>query len=270
MRRCVACGLIYLSPRPAAAERAAFYPANYEPHAAAMDRGRRRDIAQRVALIKKVGPAPGRVLDVGCATGWLLEALRGRGWKTCGVEPDADAAALARDRRGLDVHHGTLREARLPDAFFDLVCFWHVLEHAPDPRETLAEAARVARPGGTLLVSLPDPGSGMARRFGRHWVGWDVPRHLCLFPRRVLARLLVETGWTDVRLLTRGGRHWYVTMSLRNWAREHPSAWRRFLARAAGSSPVKMLTWPVYILAERLGRGPNLLAIARRAAPRET
>lgn len=268
VRRCVTCGAFYISPRPSPAEMTSFYPDEYGPHTTP-DSGRRRDIAQRVALLERLVSGRGRALDIGCATGSFLKELRARGWEASGVEPHAAAVARARETPGLDVRQGALEDARFPAGHFDLVCFWHTLEHVPDPRATLAEAARVARPGAVLLACLPDPESRIARWFGRYWVGWDVPRHLCLFPRRVLARLFDETGWTDVRLLARGGRHWYVAMSLQNRAREHPSGWRRFLARAAGSAPVKMLTWPLYILAERLGRGPNLLAVARRADTRE-
>jgi SAM-dependent methyltransferase len=249
----------------------AFYPKEYEPHAppgesAALDRGRRKDTAQRVALIERLAPAHGRVLDVGCATGSLLAEVRARGWESHGIEPDAASAAFARDRLGLDVRRGTLKDANFPGEHFDLVCFWHVLEHAPNPRETLREAARVARPGATLLLSLPDPGSWMAALFGPYWCGWDVPRHLCLFPRMVLARMLKETGWMDVRMLAHGGRHWYFTMSLENWARDRVrrASLARMICRVASSAPVKALTLPAYVMLERLGRGPNLLAIARR------
>ncbi|MBU1692981.1 MAG: class I SAM-dependent methyltransferase [Verrucomicrobia bacterium] len=228
------------------------------------ERGRRKDRAQRISLIERLAPVCGRVLDVGCATGSLLEELRSKGWEPYGVEPDAASAAFARERLGLDVRQGTLKDAQFPDEHFDLICFWHVLEHVPDPRPTLAEAARVARPGATLLLSLPDPESWMAALFGPYWCGWDVPRHLCLFPKRVLARLLAETGWSNVQMFARGGRHWYFTMSLENWARDRRASFARIICRIASSAPVKALTLPVYVLFERLGRGPNLLAIARR------
>lgn len=269
VRRCARCGLIYISPRPSAEELASYYPDDYGPYALldkppAQARSRRAHMDWRIDLIEHDVPKRGRALDVGCATGDLLHGLRERGWEVSGVEPGAAAAAHARDRRGLDVRRGALQDARFPDAHFDAIIFWHALEHVPDPRETLREAARVARPGATLVISLPDPDCALARWFGPYWCGWDVPRHLCLFPRKVLAQLLEESGWSTARMETRGGRHWYVTSSLRNWARADGRVLPRMLLRAAGSAPVVALATPFYALFERLGRGPNLLAIARR------
>lgn len=270
VRRCALCGLIYISPRPTAAELASYYPDEYGPHTIPDDSvsipgAGQKHLAWRIGLIERFAPSRGRVLDVGCATGQMLDGLRARGWEVCGVEPGVNAAAYARDRRGLNVRQGTLRESQFPDAHFDVVCFWHSLEHVPDPKETLREAARVARPGATLLLSLPNPDCGMARWFGPYWCGWDVPRHLCLFPRNVLTRMLEETGWSEVRLQTRGGRHWYVTLSLENRARERNTVFSRGLSRIIALTPVVTLATPLYVFLERFRLGPNLLAIARRA-----
>lgn len=272
VRRCTGCGLIYVSPRPAPDEIAAYYPAGYGPHAvpgdpATPDRGRRRNILQAVRWIESAALVRGRALDVGCGAGGILEELRSRGWSVCGVEPAPAAAATARDRLGLDVRPGLLQTAGFERDDFDLVCFWHSLEHVPDPRDTLIEAARVTKPGGTLVLSLPNPENWMARWFGPDWCGWDVPRHLCLFPRRTLARLLEETGWEAPRIRARGGRFWYISMSLENRARSRgrSSAAHRRMLRVLTSRAAQALTLPLFILFERLDRSPNLLVTARRA-----
>ena len=68
-------------------------------------------MAQRVELIERLVSGRGRALDVGCATGRLLEGLRARGWEAYGVETGAAAAAHARERLGLDVRTGSLEDA---------------------------------------------------------------------------------------------------------------------------------------------------------------
>ncbi|HEV2106187.1 MAG TPA: class I SAM-dependent methyltransferase, partial [Candidatus Eisenbacteria bacterium] len=143
----------------------------------------------------------GRLLEVGCAAGLLLQRAAARGWSATGVEPAAAAAAHARGL-GLDVHPGTLEAARLPDAAFDLVYMGDVLEHVPDCRATLAEVARVLAPGGHLHLRGPITTHSLARGLalavwratGRTRVLHEPPYHLWEFRPRPLARLAAAVG----------------------------------------------------------------------------
>jgi 2-polyprenyl-3-methyl-5-hydroxy-6-metoxy-1,4-benzoquinol methylase len=93
------------------------------------------------------------VLDLGCATGELLQAVRERGNpNVLGIEPSAHAAAIARDRYGLDAHTGQLADVAVPDAGLDTVLMSHIIEHLPSPSRTLTEIARVLRPGDTVIL----------------------------------------------------------------------------------------------------------------------
>jgi SAM-dependent methyltransferase len=74
------------------------------------------------------------------------------------------------------------------------VILWHVLEHVPSPRDTIREAARILKPGGTLLVAVPNFGSWEARWSRDKWFHLDVPRHLTHFTPRTLNRVLEEAG----------------------------------------------------------------------------
>ncbi len=95
------------------------------------------------------------LLDVGCAAGWFLDIARNRGMRTEGIEPNPDAAALAR-AKGHDVHDSTFPLPAIPDASLDAVSFNDVFEHLPDPLAALAEVRRVLRPGGFLVLAMPD------------------------------------------------------------------------------------------------------------------
>jgi SAM-dependent methyltransferase len=153
----------------------------------------------------RLGPA-GRLLEVGCAAGWLLKHAAERGWVAQGVELSAAAAAHARSI-GVDVVQGDLFEASLPSASFDLVYMGDVLEHVPDCRRTLAEVARVLRSGGYLYLRGPITTNSMARRLalatmgraGRTIVLREPPYHLWEFTPRPLRRLLGATGFELVR-----------------------------------------------------------------------
>jgi SAM-dependent methyltransferase len=162
---------------------------------------------------------PRRILDVGCATGDLLAAIRARGnLAVTGVEPSEDAARSAR-ARGLDVRTGFLEDAEFPDGAFDTLVASHTLEHVPDPLAFLREARRVLSSRGVLLLWLPNADSVEARFFGRYWIGYDAPRHLTDFTPATLRRSLVAADF-EIRSIKHEaiGLEW--AWALRLWMRE--------------------------------------------------
>lgn len=143
----------------------------------------------------------GRILDVGCGPGKVMRVLRDRGWDVYGVDFSAVAIEHARVRLGLNVICGDLLQAHYKDDFFDVVMFNHSLEHMYDPLEILRETYRILKPGGLLLVTVPNAASFEAWLFGRWWVHWDVPRHLYHFTTETMSRLVEKAGFrvTNIR-----------------------------------------------------------------------
>jgi SAM-dependent methyltransferase len=139
-------------------------------------------------------PEKGRMLDVGCGDGSVLKLAQELGWNAEGVDFDPQAVDAAR-RKGLSVRLGGLAEQRYPDESFDLVPMSHVIEHVHDPLATLREVRRVLRAGGTLVITTPNAASWGHRRFGRHWVHLDPPRHLKIFDADSLAALARRAGF---------------------------------------------------------------------------
>ncbi len=92
--------------------------------------------------------------------------MKERGWEALGIELNERAAAYARDRMGLDIITGNFLEADLPNHYFDVISLWDVLEHLPDPLPVLKKISQIIRPGGLLVLNLPNPESWEARRFG--------------------------------------------------------------------------------------------------------
>lgn len=274
--RCRCCGLIYQNPQLTLVELARYYPPEYHPFLPAIEDerypwrrwDRQRGVDRRCrAVIARAGVRTGRVLDVGCATGIFLDGMRRWGWQAYGVEPNPMASAYARERLGLDVITAELETAGLPEATFDVVTLWDVLEHVPDPRRTLVEVRRVLRPGGLLVLSLPNIESVEARLFGRYWAGWDQPRHLALFPLSVLVRLLNETGFVRPEITAFTGYHGTLVLSLEFWLGEKvpQPRLRAFLAGLARSWPARALTWPYYQIANRLRLSSIMVVFAYRA-----
>jgi SAM-dependent methyltransferase len=157
---------------------------------------RRRKLALRRRLIERYSHlGRGTILDVGCATGLFLHEMALAGWDAAGVELSGAAAEYGRARYGLQIHEGTLEEATLAAASLDVITYWDVLEHTFSPRAELEHAATLLRPGGLLVINVPNFGSAERWVFGPYWIGFDPPRHLYVFSRATLARLLAETGF---------------------------------------------------------------------------
>ncbi len=152
-------------------------------------------------------PAGGRVLDLGCASGGLLALLRARAGHLAGLEL-SQTAAQAAARIGDEVVCGALEDPALPFApgSFDLVVLADVLEHLADPAAALARAAAWCRPGGAVLVSVPNVAHWRARltllrgRWPEHDSGTFDASHLRWFTRESLHALLAGAGLTEIEL----------------------------------------------------------------------
>jgi SAM-dependent methyltransferase len=214
---CPRCGLRGLVVQPAAAEFPRLYAGDYFRggdvrcgHVGDYFAERPVLLAEARALVAEViepartGPAtgPGRLLELGCASGVVLEAARERGWSVQGVEYSADAAAEAA-RYGIAVAVGGLAEAKLPDLAFDVAFAGDVLEHVPDPALVLAELSRVIAPGGALVVRGPMATHSLARGLGLLVTGAlgrtrfldEPPYHLWEFTPGPLRRLVEAAGF---------------------------------------------------------------------------
>ncbi len=199
IRRCRDCGLAMTWPRPANVGR--YYPDAYYGTASEkrfvgpIEKLQSSLYGSRAAWVERaVGGKPGSVLDVGCGRGFLLDAFRRRGWAVQGTELSEASSAHAREVLGIPVRLGPLEAQAFPDASFDAVTLWHVLEHVPDPDALLREIHRVLRPGGVLLASVPNFGSAEARATGAGWFHLDVPRHLWHFTPETLEKALAAAG----------------------------------------------------------------------------
>ena len=133
-----------------------------------------------------------RILDVGCGRANLLSAFYKMGHECHGLErSDFDADAIP---DGVSLHRGAIHQQQFEPESFDLVIFWHSLEHLSDPLADLNTACKLLKRGGILAVAVPNFQSRQARYFGADWFHLDLPRHVWHFSSRTLDRYWSDAG----------------------------------------------------------------------------
>ena len=213
---CQNCGLVFLHPLPSSEQIKGYYPEYYcsrenpkNPVSThnlfawikQLEKDLRNFLLQReIRHIQKLINKGGRILDVGCGSGELLALFKAKGYEVYGVEVLPELARLARERFGLEVRQGDFLASGYPADYFDLVIFYHVLEHLPEPDLGLAEAKRVLKKGVFLLLQVPNIASYQFRIFKQRWFALELPRHLYHFSPTTLELLLKNTGFEPLRI----------------------------------------------------------------------
>ncbi len=145
----------------------------------------------------------GRLLDVGCATGFFIDEARRAGWQVRGIDVSAWAAGYARERLNLDVMQGAFPHPALEGTPFNAVTMFNVLEQLPDPRAAEQALRRMVAPGGIVALETWDADALVVRLAGMHWHKYR-PRETPIYlNRRSLLRLFPSPCWTLIEYRAR-------------------------------------------------------------------
>jgi SAM-dependent methyltransferase len=262
---CPRCGVVFLSPVPEDIGR--FYPDDYYALPASRDAlvtASRPHDAYKLELLRAVAP-PGRLVEVGPGIGGFSALAQDTGYDVEVIEMDARASAFILDVVGVRVHQSDDPAAVLrAQGPFDVIAMWHVIEHLPDPFDTLAAIAQALRPGGVALIAAPNPDALQLRLFGARWTHLDAPRHLFLIPIPTLVSVaeglgleVVSTTSSDAGALAWNLFGWRETLAHTLRSR-YPSHALRLLGTlpAAVAAPLE----------RREGRGSTYTVVLRRPA----
>jgi 2-polyprenyl-3-methyl-5-hydroxy-6-metoxy-1,4-benzoquinol methylase len=207
--KCIHCGLVYQNPRPVFGDLKKRYGENYFDY----EYTNRNNFFNLMKLgLRDVGfdslfsnvQENKSFLDVGCATGLLLNHMKSKGWECHGVEICRESAEYGITQFGLDIFIGTLNEASFPDASFHAVHLSHLIEHVPDPTALLLEIRRILRPEGYMVLTTPNVSGVQARIAGKNWRS-AIPDHVYLFSKETMKKLLRKTGFEILKQISWGG-----------------------------------------------------------------
>lgn len=250
LKKCRSCRVFYIVPAPTLKESMAYFSEGFviSPFL------NREAVAERVAHSIQKCLKAGRILDVGCGEGHFLSRFfQAGGWETWGVELSKSAATLAANQ-GINVYTGDTHSAHFPSAFFDVVTVLDAFYYFHDPLGELKEFKRILKPGGLLVVELPQAGPRLWRlttplgRFlsaGKESL-FDTNDHLFFYEPESLSRILNEGGFRAVRILPLRGNC-------------QKNAMKDFLYRLYGI--MSKTLWK--LSGARLILGPRLLVLAR-------
>jgi SAM-dependent methyltransferase len=196
----------------------------------------------RLRLLAPVAPPPGRLLDVGAGRGRFVAAAQAAGYAASGLEPSAGRVDAAARHHDVPLTRGGIEEADVAAGSLDAATLWHVLEHTEAPDAATARIAGWLRPGGALLVGVPNLGSLQARVGGGRWYHLDVPRHRTHFTVPGLLALLRRAGLEPVAVHHVLAEHnaFGMWQSLVNRATTTPSYLYNLLKRNAGPAPADL------------------------------
>jgi len=206
-----------------------------------------------------------RLLEIGSGAGDFLLAAHKAGWEVAGVEYSERLADALHIGLRLDVRSGELTHGLWEPESFDLVVLWSVLEHVPNPLETLIIASSYLKKGGIVLIQLPTlRGVTLGGCFRQYWALLDLPRHLNFFGKEALSKLCNRAGMELTVFKTPMlDIAWCYLASCSNFANGSRNQVQR-LVRFALLVPMIILALPYLAVLAWLGRGTEAFAVAIR------
>jgi 2-polyprenyl-3-methyl-5-hydroxy-6-metoxy-1,4-benzoquinol methylase len=191
-----------------------------------------------------------RYLDVGCSTGFVVEAARDRGWRASGIDLNASAIAFGR-RRDLDLQVAALEDAGFAPGSFDAISLFDVLEHLLDPAATVRRCLDLLRPDGILYIYVPnyDSASRLLMGADAHFI-W--PTHHLTYYTPITLRDFLERHGLVLELVQTEGLDFVDYI------------WQRRELHDEDMSAIERIADTLQFLANAGGYGKNLRVLARR------
>ncbi len=189
--RCDECGLVLINPRPLHTKVLDTYTTDYSHHYAVKGVKKFRRCKRWVERVKKSFSSSGRWLDIGCSVGFVVKAANEAGYEGHGIDVEDWGIRHGREELGLkNLVSGTLEQQHYPDAYFDVISLYDVIEHVPDLNLLVRELKRTLARNGVIDIITPDLGHWRTPSSLNDWNEIKPSEHLYYFDIRTLSRLL--------------------------------------------------------------------------------
>ena len=193
---CTVCGFLFTNPRPDKTEILKYYESSQNlSHDTSQNeifswfyrRVRKKNIRKKYWLVKKFSNGK-KILDLGCGTGEFIQYCSGHGFQSIGIEPNEKARLFGIQTLKQDIRpESAIKD--IPAESMDIITLWHVLEHIHGLNEQMSGLKKILKPGGILVIAVPNSNSWDAMKYREYWAGYDLPRHLYHFTMKTLADL---------------------------------------------------------------------------------
>ena len=273
MVECSACHTLYQNPRPTPESINHYYPSQYQPYTKAVAEERpiqqffrKYGLRKRVQLAQKYHPQGGHLLDVGCSTGdFIAEVAHDPQWCAIGIEPSFYAIHYAHQRLNLHVAQATLNDAPFANKQFDVITMWDVLEHVHDPMSVLAKSAELLKPQGILIINHPNCDSLDRKLFGKYWAGFELPRHITLFPLDILKKVEQQLKLQLVDHYCLYGSHAATGTSLEFFLLDHlPRSLSKLFHTLWFNPLARLIFTPYFKCVDSFNLGSNITSVFRK------
>jgi 2-polyprenyl-3-methyl-5-hydroxy-6-metoxy-1,4-benzoquinol methylase len=211
LKSCPNCDLIFVNPRPSETAQIEFFSQSkaiglYSEMVEMTKAARAQLIFEPLVdyIFNRYGLQGGSLLEIGCGSGLLLEALAAKksGWALRGVEPSDRAVAICR-KKGLNVLHGSL-EHLAEDEAYDLVVFWAVFDHFFDPFSIIEKSHRLLKAGGSILIGNMNIDGFESSVLGTDNPAFAPPERQNFFGIKSMEAMLKRGGFADIQIRTTG------------------------------------------------------------------
>lgn len=275
--RCANCGVA--STELSSSDLSPYYPSQYRRYSPLILAILKILYRMRVERWTKHFNQPGYAYEMGCGDGFMLDALRRKGWRVLGSERNDEMLITARETLQIPVFAGD-PETLPAEPTFDLIILFQVLEHLPDPAKTLSTLTALLNPGGRLVIGVPNYASWQAGFGGVKWFHLDVPRHLFHYTPASLRQALDRVGLlvTETNFVSPEHDPFGWVQTVLNRFDNRQNRLTRLLMRIDRLDPVNLLhlalgcligaiCLPLSLLSWAAGKGAIMQMIAQKPSP---
>jgi len=217
--KCQDCGFLFTNPRPTMATSGSYYQSDeYISHNSSQGglmpfiyrQTRKFAIRRKANLVKRFSKGK-ELLDIGCGTGEFLAFCQKQGFHCTGIEPGEKARNAARENSKLTVWNDLFS---MPDPLspFGCITLWHVLEHIYPLHESMERIKQLLDPSGVAIVAVPNPTSWDAKKYGKYWAAYDLPRHIYHFTSDTILKLADKHGFTVTHCFPQKLDAYYISL----------------------------------------------------------